>query len=106
MDDETKRAPRGEAPETEPAPSAADAQPAGAADTDTDSDLSRGRTDAETARLAYEGGADAVQLRMKHTDGGEMLAQAREIAAMAQEMGRFFFVNDRVDIAMASGADI
>ena len=71
----------------------------------TDSDLSRGRTDAETARLAYEGGADAVQLRMKHTDGGEMLAQAREIAAMAQEMGRFFFVNDRVDIAMASGAD-
>ena len=34
----------------------------------TDSDLSRGRTDAETARLAYEGGADAVQLRMKHTD--------------------------------------
>ena len=51
----------------------------------TDSDLSRGRTDAETARLAYEGGADAVQLRMKHTDGGEMLAQAREIAAMAQD---------------------
>ena len=71
----------------------------------TDSDFSRGRTDVETARLAYEGGADAVQLRMKHTDGGEMLSQAREIAAIAQEMGRFFFVNDRVDIAMASGAD-
>lgn len=71
----------------------------------TDSDLSNGRTDAETARLAYEGGADAVQLRMKHADGREMLAQARQIASIAREHGRFFFVNDRVDIAMASGAD-
>ena len=42
----------------------------------TDSDLSKGRTDAEVARLAYEGGADAVQLRMKHSDGREMLKQA------------------------------
>ncbi len=71
----------------------------------TDSDLSRGRSDAEVARMAYEGGADAVQLRMKHTDGREMLAQAKAIAGIADEMDRFFFVNDRVDIAMASGAD-
>ncbi len=71
----------------------------------TDSDLSRGRSDAEVARMAYEGGADAVQLRMKHTDGREMLAQAKAIADIAEEMDRFFFVNDRVDIAMASGAD-
>lgn len=71
----------------------------------TDSGLSRGRTDAEVARLAYEGGADAVQLRMKHADGREMLEQARLIAAAAREMERFFFVDDRVDVAMASGAD-
>lgn len=71
----------------------------------TDSDLSRGRTDAEIARLAYEGGADAVQLRMKNADGRSMLAQAKEIARAAEEYNRFFFVNDRVDIAMASGAD-
>lgn len=71
----------------------------------TDSRLSKGRTDAETARLAYEGGADAVQLRMKDADGGEMLRQALEIAEVAREMDRFFFVNDRVDVAMASGAD-
>ena len=71
----------------------------------TDSDLSRDRSDAEVARMAYEGGADAVQLRMKHTDGREMLAQAKVIADIADEMDRFFFVNDRVDIAMASGAD-
>lgn len=71
----------------------------------TDSDLSRGRTDAEIARLAYEGGADAVQLRMKHADGREMLEQALEIRRIADEMCKFFFVNDRVDIAIASGAD-
>ena len=71
----------------------------------TDSSLSGGRSDAELARLAYEGGADAVQLRMKNADGGEMLAQAREIARAAAEMNRLFFVNDRVDVAMASGAD-
>ena len=71
----------------------------------TDSGLSKGRTDAEVARLAYEGGADAVQLRMKHSDGREMLEQALEIRKVADEYCRFFFVNDRVDIAMASGAD-
>lgn len=71
----------------------------------TDSDLSRGRSDAEVARLAYEGGADAVQLRMKHADGREMLEQARAIREIADEYCRFFFVNDRVDIAIASGAD-
>ena len=71
----------------------------------TDSDLSKGRTDAEVAKLAYEGGADAVQLRMKHSDGREMLEQALEIRKVADEYCRFFFVNDRVDIAMASGAD-
>ena len=43
----------------------------------TDFDLSRGRTDVETARLAYEGGADAVQLRMKHTEGMEVGEIAR-----------------------------
>ena len=71
----------------------------------TDSDLSKGRTDAEVARLAYEGGADAVQLRMKHSDGREMLEQALEIRKVADEYCTPSLVNDRVDIAMASGAD-
>lgn len=31
----------------------------------TDSSLSNGKTDAEVARLAYEGGAETVQLRIK-----------------------------------------
>jgi thiamine-phosphate pyrophosphorylase len=71
----------------------------------TDSSLSNGKTDAEVARLAYEGGAETVQLRIKDGCGRSMLAQAKEIRKAAYEMDRFFIVNDRVDIAMASGAD-
>lgn len=71
----------------------------------TDSDLSNGRSDAEVARLAYEGGADVVQLRMKHADGREMLEQANLIRECADELCKLFIVNDRVDVAMACGAD-
>ena len=56
----------------------------------TDSDLSKGRTDAEVARLAYEGGADAVQLRMKHSDGREMLEQALLYPRQSVELGVTF----------------
>ena len=61
----------------------------------TDSQLSRGRSDAEVARLAFEGGADVVQLRMKNADGREMLEQARLIRGYADEMCKLFIVNDR-----------
>lgn len=71
----------------------------------TDSDISRGRRDHEVAELAYKGGADVVQLRMKHADGREMLEEANRIREIADDYCRYFIVNDRVDIAMASGAD-
>ena len=71
----------------------------------SDRELSKGRSDAEVARLAYEGGADVVQLRMKNADGREMLEQANLIRGYADEMCKLFIVDDRVDIAMASGAD-
>ena len=71
----------------------------------TDSALSKGRTDAEVARLAYEGGADAVQLRMKDASDEEMLKAAKEIKAISDEYRRFFFVNDNVKVAKESGAD-
>ena len=71
----------------------------------TDRELSKGRSDAEVAKMAYEGGADVVQLRMKNADGREMLEQANLIRRYADEMCKLFIVDDRVDIAMASGAD-
>ena len=71
----------------------------------TDSDISNGRSDHEIAEMAYRGGADVVQLRMKHADGREMLKEANLIREIADEYCRYFIVNDRVDIAMASCAD-
>ena len=71
----------------------------------TDRVASNGLSEAEVARLAYAGGADIVQLRMKGSDGREMLEQARAVSALSEEHARLFIVNDRVDIALLSGAD-
>ncbi len=71
----------------------------------TDSSLSKGRSDREVAELAYEGGAEAVQLRMKNASGKEMLEQAIEIQKIADRKNKMFIVNDRIDIALAAGAD-
>ncbi|MCL1811300.1 MAG: thiamine phosphate synthase [Methanomassiliicoccaceae archaeon] len=71
----------------------------------TDRALSNGLSEAEVAKLAYSGGADIVQLRMKGFDGKEILEQARMIKALSEEYAKFFIVNDRVDIAVLSDAD-
>ncbi|AGI47620.1 thiamine-phosphate pyrophosphorylase [Thermoplasmatales archaeon BRNA1] len=71
----------------------------------TDREMLGKTTEAEAARLCYEGGADIVQLRMKDADGGEMLRVAKEMQAVADEYSKFFIVNDRVDIAILSSAD-
>ena len=71
----------------------------------TDRGLSNGLSEAEIAWLAYAGGADIVQLRMKGSNGKEILEQARVIKAAADEYARIFIVNDRVDIAILSDAD-
>lgn len=71
----------------------------------TDEGLSRGLTHAEIAWRAVLGGADAVQLREKTKPDREFLVAAREIRSITASCGRLFFVNDRLDIALASGAD-
>jgi len=71
----------------------------------TDRSLSNGLSESEVARLAYSGGADIVQLRMKGSDGKEMLEQARIIKSLSEEYAKFFIVNDRIDIALLSDAD-
>ena len=71
----------------------------------TDRKLSNGLSEADIARRAYEGGADIVQLRMKDSDGKEMLEQALKIRAIADDYAGIFIVNDRVDIAHLSDAD-
>jgi thiamine-phosphate pyrophosphorylase len=71
----------------------------------TDRALSNGRSESEVAASAYSGGADIVQLRMKGSDGKEMLEQAVEIKRLSDAYSRFFIVNDRIDIAVLSDAD-
>jgi len=71
----------------------------------TDRALSNGLSEAEVAELAFSGGADVVQLRMKGSDGKEMLEQARKIKVLSDKYAKFFIVNDRVDIAFLSDAD-
>jgi thiamine-phosphate pyrophosphorylase len=71
----------------------------------TDENLSGGRSHAEIARLAVLGGADIIQLRDKNLSGAGLAATGREIAAITRKAGAVFVVNDRLDVAIACGAD-
>jgi len=59
----------------------------------------------ETARLAIEGGADAIQLREKGLSDGELVQRARRLSALCRERGTTFIINDRPDIALLCSAD-
>ncbi len=71
----------------------------------TDSEIAGGLSHAEIAKLAYIGGADVVQLRMKHASYDEMMEQARIIKTYSEEYQKFFIVNDNVQVALDSEAD-
>ena len=70
----------------------------------TDEGLSRGKTHVEIAREAVAGGADVIQLRDKTMESASLYAAALEIAEICKGKA-LFFVNDRLDIALAAGAD-
>jgi len=71
----------------------------------TDEKLSKGRSNVEIARMAYEGGADVVQLRMKNASKEEMLSDALRIKEIADDMAKLFIVNDSIEVAAESDAD-
>lgn len=50
-------------------------------------------------------GAVRVQVREKELDGGPLLAFVRDAIAIARPRGAEVWVNDRVDVALAAGAD-
>jgi thiamine-phosphate diphosphorylase len=60
---------------------------------------------ADQVEAALRGGVTSVQLRWKSATDRELLEEAKTLAAMCKVRGALFFVNDRVDIALASGAD-
>lgn len=71
----------------------------------TDESLSKGRSNVEIARMAYEGGADVVQLRMKNASKEDMLRDALKIKEIADDFNKFFIVNDNIEVAIESEAD-
>ena len=64
-----------------------------------------GRDLAELARLCAEGGATLVQLRDKLSETRAMVDEARAIKQALAPLRVPFVVNDRVDVALAAGAD-
>ena len=71
----------------------------------TDRGLSRGRATAEIVREAVAGGATCVQLREKHGGSREFLEEAQAVQAVLRGTGVPLIINDRVDIALAVGAE-
>jgi len=70
----------------------------------TDSELSHGKTHVEIARAAVAGGARIVQLRDKKGSSSQLFEEACAIRDVCRNKA-LFIVNDRIDIALASGAD-
>lgn len=59
----------------------------------------------DTLVRVLEAGVDIVQLREKSGEAGQVLEAAAHFRRAATETGSLFIVNDRVDVAIAAGAD-
>ncbi|MBE0583425.1 MAG: thiamine phosphate synthase, partial [Desulfofustis sp.] len=71
----------------------------------TDRALSRGRSQVDIVDAAVTGGVSCVQLREKQCSAREFLEQARELLTLLRPRGIPLIINDRLDIALAVGAD-
>ncbi len=71
----------------------------------TDRELAGPRGAAAVVGGALRAGAPAVQLREKHLPPLDVLPLARELRDLTRSAGALLFVNDRIDLALAVGAD-
>ena len=71
----------------------------------TDRDLARPREVTDVVGEALRAGAPAVQLREKSLPPRDTLPLARRLRADTRAAGALFFMNDRLDLALAVGAD-
>lgn len=60
---------------------------------------------ADLVRAALDAGAPAVQLRDKQATARELLEQAFALRDLTRAHDALLFINDRLDIALAAGAD-
>ena len=65
----------------------------------TDDALIGGRDLVALCQAAERGGVTAVQLRLKHANARELASTARELLA---SLSVPLFINDRLDVALAS----
>lgn len=70
-----------------------------------DPQIANGRSMADLARAAVEGGATLIQFRAKNESTREMVREARAIRSALHGTLVPLIVNDRVDVALAAGAD-
>lgn len=71
----------------------------------TDRGLCRGRSLPDVVLQAVQGGAAAVQLREKELSTRDFVEEAVSIKKMLIPYGVPLIINDRIDVALASGAD-
>jgi len=71
----------------------------------TDRHATGGRDLLDVVTAALRGGVDAVQLREKDLGARELLALAREVRAICTQHDAKLLINDRIDVALACGAD-
>jgi thiamine-phosphate pyrophosphorylase len=64
-----------------------------------------GRTALEVLARALDAGVRLVQMREKDMDGRRLYLRAVEFRRLTAAAGALFIVNDRVDVALAAGAD-
>lgn len=63
------------------------------------------RDPARVAEQAIRGGADLIQWRDKSSPDGPFLETAERLRELTRRTGTLFVVNDRLDVALACGAD-
>jgi thiamine-phosphate pyrophosphorylase len=71
----------------------------------TDSERARPRAVVEVVSAALRAGAPTIQLRDKHASALELLELGRSMRELTRASGALLFVNDRLDVALAVGAD-
>ncbi|HET7460296.1 MAG TPA: thiamine phosphate synthase [Longimicrobium sp.] len=71
----------------------------------TDPDCGAGRSIVDVARAALQAGAPSLQLRGKDQPAREQVELARALLASTRPAGALLWVNDRLDVALAAGAD-
>lgn len=71
----------------------------------TDEALARSRALSEVVREALAAGAPAIQLRLKGATARELLEAAHTLMPLIRSAGALLIVNDRLDVALAAGAD-